>query len=218
VVRIVRPLLQQGNGKLGEGIHTWSLPAIATCPGRSTVCESVCYATQSYYRFDGVIERLAWAYQQSLRDDFATRMVAEIKRKGCIVIRVHVSGDHYSKQYAEKWLQIMRSCPKPRYYWYSRSWRIPEIAPVLEQMAQLKCCRAWYSIDSETGVPSHVPVGVRLAYLQTQEGEQPELTDLMFRVRRLRREKKRVGLPMICPHETVQGKGTTCGSCQHCFK
>jgi hypothetical protein len=28
-------LLTRGNGKLGEGIHVWSLPAVETCPGRT---------------------------------------------------------------------------------------------------------------------------------------------------------------------------------------
>ena len=31
---MIRPLLGRGNGKLGEAVHTWSLPAVATCPGR----------------------------------------------------------------------------------------------------------------------------------------------------------------------------------------
>ena len=32
-------LLGKGNGKLGENIHTWSIPAVDTCPGRSPLCE-----------------------------------------------------------------------------------------------------------------------------------------------------------------------------------
>ena len=31
-------LLTRGNGKLGEGIYAWSLPAIDTCPGHSGLC------------------------------------------------------------------------------------------------------------------------------------------------------------------------------------
>ena len=103
-----------------------------------------------------------------------------------------------------------------RYYACTRSHRIPEIAAVLEEMAELRCFRLWYSIDEDTGLPALVPPGARLACLQVADDE-PELADLMFRVRRLRKEKKTVGLPMICPSETVQGTGTTCGSCRHCF-
>jgi hypothetical protein len=178
----------------------------------------VCYATKGHFLFQGVQERLAWNLEQSQREDFVPRMVKEIRRRGCIVIRLHVAGDFHSAEYAAKWLEVMRQCPKPRYYFYSRSWRVPEIAPLLEQMALLKCCRAWYSIDAETGVPERVPVGVRLAYLQVHEDEQPELVDLYFRVRRLRRQ--RLPLTLVCPSETPRGRDrdTNCGSCRRCWQ
>jgi len=162
-----------------------------------------------------VRERLAWNLEQSRRDDFADRMVKEIKRRGCLVVRVHASGDFESDAYARKWLRIMRLCPKPTYYWYSRSWSVPEILPVLADMAALKCCRAWFSVDSETGLPDVVPPGVRLAYLQVTKDEEPMLADLTFRVRRLRKEP-RIGLPTVCPSERGAGD-TNCGICKKCF-
>ncbi|MCE9564610.1 MAG: hypothetical protein K8U57_21460 [Planctomycetes bacterium] len=214
----VRSLLTLGNWKVGESIHIWSLPAVETCPGSSSLCRAVCYATKGRYLFDAVRERLAWNLEQARRDDFVPRMVKEIRRKGCLVIRVHSAGDFFDEVYAGKWLEIMRTCPKPRYYWYSRSWRCPEIASVLEQMAALKCCRAWYSIDTETGIPDPVPFGVRLAFLQVKKDERPELADMTFRIRRLRKES-RVGLPMVCPSETPKGRerDTNCGNCRRCF-
>jgi hypothetical protein len=177
----------------------------------------VCYARLGRYLLPTVQERLKWNLAQALRADFVQRMVNEIRRKGVIVLRIHCSGDFLSKEYAEKWLRIMRQCPGVRFYFYTRSWRIVGIAPVLAKMAALRCCRAWYSVDSETGLPERVPVGVRLAYLMMNEEDQPELCDLVFRVRRLRRT---IPLPLTCPHETVQGKerGTTCGSCGKCWR
>lgn len=214
--RVIRGLLTLGNRKVGECIHLWSLPPVTTCPGRSEICEGACYARQGRYRFQAVKDRLLWNFEQSLRRDFVPRMVAEIRRKGVLVLRVHCSGDFYSREYAEKWLQIMRHCPGVRFYWYSRSWRVPEIADVLERMAALKGCRAWYSLDAETGVPARVPRGVRLAYLQVGEDERPELLDLMFRVRRLRR--LRVPLSLVCPTERPgNGREINCGSCQKCW-
>ena len=84
-------------------------------------------------------------------------------------------------------------------------------------MTALRCCRLWYSVDSETGLPERVPPGVRLANLKVKMGEQPEQADLVLRVRKLRRE---ASLPIICAAETFEGKadGTTCGSCQRCFR
>ena len=37
----MRPLLTQGNGKVGQSIHLWSIPAICTCPGSTELCRSV---------------------------------------------------------------------------------------------------------------------------------------------------------------------------------
>jgi len=176
----------------------------------------VCYANSGHFALPSVKERLNWCYKQSLRKDFVSRMVSEIRRKGVLVLRVHVSGDFFNKEYAEKWLDIMRQLPRVRFYWYSRSWRVPEIAPVLEQMAALKCCRAWYSLDRQTGLPATVPPGVRLAYLQAEDQEEPELLDLLFVVRKLRRHAQRVSLPLLCPHQA--DKRENCGACGKCFR
>ncbi len=211
----VRPLLVQGNRKIGEAIHHFDLPAVKTCPGRSSTCERVCYAQTGHYAFASVKERLAWCHKQSLRADFAKQVIAEIKRKGVLVLRLHCSGDFYSADYARKWLEIMRHCPKVRFYLYTRSWRVEDIAVVLEEMAALRCCRVWYSIDRETGVPAKVPVGVRLAYLQVDVDEDPELLDLLFVVRKVRRHAQRVGLPLLCPHQA--NKAENCGSCGRCY-
>ncbi len=216
-MRSVRPLLAMGNGKLGESIYHFDLLPVVTCPGRTSVCEQVCYARSGHFRFRPVRNRLQWCYRQSRRAGFARRMAEEIRRKGVLVIRLHVSGDFYDAAYAAKWLEVMRLCPRATFYFYTRSWRVPAIAAVLEQMAALRCCRAWYSIDHETGVPERVPVGIRLAYLQVAEGERPELADLMFRVRSLRRQKQ--SLPIVCPHETPRGQelDTNCGNCGRCW-
>lgn len=215
-----RSLLTLGNTKVGASIHLWGIPAVSTCPGRTSVCSACCYANSGRYLFPSVQERHRWNLEQAMRDDFVERMTKEIRRKGCLVVRVHSSGDFMDASYAQKWLEIMRKCPNPRYYWYSRSWRCSDIAPVLEQMAALRCCRAWYSVDSETGLPEVIPPGVRLAYLQTAEDEEPELYDLLFRTRNLRATPKRLSLPMICPAETPEGKSrdVNCGSCQRCWR
>jgi hypothetical protein len=40
----LRNLLVRGNRKLGESVHSFSVPAVDTCPGRSAPCERACYA------------------------------------------------------------------------------------------------------------------------------------------------------------------------------
>ena len=210
-------LLMQGNGKLGNAIHVWSIPALDTCPGSTSVCRTACYALRHRFRFAQVRDRLRWNWQQSRRSDFVERMVAEIRSRGVLVLRLHVAGDFPDAEYAEKWLAIVKRSPRVRFFGYTRSWRIPSIATVLEKIASLHSMRLWFSVDAETGIPEHLPQGVRLAHLQVHDGPLPADADLVFRIPRLR---TLATLPIVCDSETVEGKATsvTCGSCARCFR
>lgn len=211
----VRPLLAVRNGKLGSSIFHFDLPAITTCPGRSHVCERLCYATHGRFVTRAVKRRLVRCHRASLRPNFAERVIREVKSRGVIVCRVHVSGDFYSADYARAWLAVLEACPKTRFYAYTRSWRVEGISPVLEAMAALENTRLWYSTDQETGEPESVPEGVRLAYLQHTPEAVPQKSELVFRPRGMRRQP-RVGLPLICPQETH--KDVNCGNCQLCWR
>lgn len=212
-------LLGQGNGKLGENIHTWSIPAVETCPGRSPLCETHCYAKAGFFGFPSVKETLANNLKASGRKDFAHRMVKEVARRWCRVVRVHVAGDFYSANYARKWAEICRRCPETTFYSYTRSWRVASIVPVLEELAGLENVRLWFSADDDTGIPSDVPEGVRVAWLMDRQDGQMETVDLVFRVRHLRREPaKRIGLNLVCPVENGSEKSTDCGTCRLCWK
>lgn len=210
-------LLTQGNVKLGQAIFSWSIPAVTTCPGQTTVCRSICYACSGRFRMPAVKRRLQRNLKQSRRKNFVDRMTEEIRRSGVIVLRLHVSGDFFDVEYSSKWLAIMKRSPRVRFYGYTRSWRVPEIAEVLTKIAGLDCVRLWYSCDVETGLPEYVPSGVRLAYLQTDTAPLPNEAQLVFRTRNLR---NLAALPVVCGNETLEGKrsGVTCGSCARCFQ
>lgn len=146
-------------------------------------------------------------------------MVKELFRKGVLICRIHVAGDLYSPAYARKWLEIVRQSPHCIFLCYSRSFRVSRIERVLRELADLDNMHLWYSLDGETGMPTNVPPRVKLAYMQTEAGEEPEAVDLIFRVQRLR---KRIELPLVapvCEQETVEGKarGLTCSTCQFCW-
>jgi hypothetical protein len=171
-----------------------------------------------HFLFPGVQERLEWNYRQALRADFVDRMSDEIVRKGCIVVRLHVAGDFATPAYTRKWVKIIADSPQTTFFGYTRSWRIRSIERHLRELAELPNMRLWYSLDRQTGWPTDKPASVRLAWMQDDETVD-ERADLVFRVRKLRRRE----LPLVttaCPHETPEGKerGTTCGSCQFCWK
>jgi Gene product 88 len=214
-------LLSRGNGKLGEGIHSWSLPAVETCPGRSTLCESVCYARTGRFRTQIIQDRLQASLDASLRDDFERRIVAEIRRRGVHTLRIHVAGDFYSPEYAAKWLRIARQCRRTRFYCYTRSWRQSEFAAVLADLATLSNVRLWWSVDAETGLPTDMPERVELAYLQREVTDDPHDAKVVFRVKHLRKTPaRRIGLAIVCSTETglPQADDITCTSCRRCFR
>lgn len=87
-------------------------------------------------------------------------------------------------------------------------------------MAQSPNVRLWFSSDAETGPPTDVPPGVRLAYLQTDRDEQP-FGDLIFRVRPLRGlPPSRSPLAVVCPTEVAVPRrpDVTCTSCRLCHR
>ena len=81
----IRGLAVQGNEKLAAGIWHFDLPPIRSCPGRSKLCSSACYARRGHFCYPQVQERLDWAFAQSKRNDFVEKMIDEIYRKGVLV-------------------------------------------------------------------------------------------------------------------------------------
>jgi hypothetical protein len=114
----------------------------------------------------------------------------------------------------------MRRVPTVQFFFYTRSWQVPSIRRVLLRMVQLPNVRAWFSCDRDTGVPDHIPAGVRLAWLMTSHDDLPPHADLVFRTLPLRRTVlKRVGLALVCPTENgATGHRTDCGRCGICWR
>jgi hypothetical protein len=127
------------NGKMkkssqnGIDVFNFGIPAfksetgLKTCP-MAGVCATGCYARSGTYNFGNVKN----AYEERLKltqnENFVDVMVAEInlkliksKIKGnqCL-IRIHDSGDFYSKDYAMSWIEIVEKCPEVRFYAYTK--------------------------------------------------------------------------------------------------
>src|SRR5262249_30392029 len=162
-----------------EAIHTWSLPAVITCPGRSALCERHCYARSGRYRTSTVRDVLGENLEAATEPGFEARMVREIRRRGVRVCRWHVSGDFLDAEYAKASLAVFRRCPRTKFYGYTRSWRVAGILPVLARMAALRNVELWFSCDAETGIPHTIPDGVKLCWLMTEEGDVADGVDLV---------------------------------------
>ncbi len=213
----VRSLLSQGTDKMGATLFGWSIPAISTCPGKTSLCRHACYATHGRY-VTGTVKRLMrWRLRQCRQEDFVGRMADEIFRRGVLVCRIHVAGDFFSPEYVSKWIDVVARSPHTRFFAYTRSWRVPVIEPYLRALAALKNVRLWYSADAEAA-PSDVPEGVRVAWLQVSE-EEKVAGDLVFQVRKLRRLELPLAVP-VCPQEVPEGKarGVNCANCAWCWQ
>ena len=98
----------------------FSLRAIVTCPFSTPHCRKYCYADKAETQYQDCRETRERNVLASLRDDFAERMIELIEHyrkydrkynhgKGrTTIVRIHESGDFYSKKYYEKWVQIAR--------------------------------------------------------------------------------------------------------------
>ncbi len=219
-------MLTLGNHKLGPApIWGFGLPSGArgACPGRSPACTRHCYAVAVERCRPAAAALYRRNYRRSRRRAFARRVRAFLVAHAVRVVRVHTGGDFYSPAYARKWLDVMRRSPRVRFYFYTRSWRVPAIRAVIDAMAELPNCRAWYSCDRDTGVPADVPPRVRLAWLAVEPGDAPPPgTDLVFRVRRLRRAtvSNAPGAALVCPTENGAPRAVpvTCARCGHCWR
>jgi Gene product 88 len=220
VVITARSLLVAGNDKLGQMVMHFDIPAGLSCPGKSSLCHGKCYALKKRFLFPQVQERLRWSYLQAKRSDFPDRMCRELYRKGVLLMRFHVSGDIFSPAYARKILEIVRRSTHTSFWLYTRSWRVKNIAPVINDLSLLPNMKLWMSADSETGYPDFVPEGARVAWMKTEEEEDVERSDLIFLDHPLRR--KTIPLTIIdkvCPTETPEGhaKGISCATCRYCW-
>jgi len=137
-----RVSLSTTNSKLAkDGVASFNLVPIETCPGAGS-CAKYCYAdTGSYLRFHKTTmpPRVAnWLASQ--KEDFVPKMVELIgqhKKKGKIkAIRVHDSGDFYSPQYIDKWTQIAAAHPDMTFYAYTKSHH-PKLRERLNELEKL---------------------------------------------------------------------------------
>lgn len=218
-------MLTPGNKKLGEHlIWSFGLPSGRPdlCTGLTDVCQEHCYAR----RMERLRPDVRARYEKNLRlsrlPDFAQRMRYFILNHEIAVVRVHVGGDFYAARYARKWLRVMQRLPCVRFFFYTRAWRDASIRPVLEELAELPNCRAWYSCDRATGIPSQIPVRVCLAWLMTTTDDTPpSAVQLIFRIRSLRSQPRtRISGIRVCPEEdgVLRKAPVTCDRCTVCWR
>jgi hypothetical protein len=138
-----------------DGIRSWSLQAIDTCPGSIAspgvlvdACKG-CYATTGNYNYPNVkapreFNRIDWE-----RLDWVDDMVNELNNDR--YFRWFDSGDVYSLALAEKILEVMIRTPWVKHWLPTRMHKFPKFRMVFDSMKSLDNVSVRFSSDSITG-------------------------------------------------------------------
>ena len=96
-----------------------SAAGFVTCP-KAASCVKGCYAKSGAYLFSNVAKVFEVRLELSQSDRFVSTINAEIKRRKVGRIRINDSGDMYSTEYFEKWLEICKANPTCKFYAYTK--------------------------------------------------------------------------------------------------
>jgi hypothetical protein len=164
-------------GKAPVIANTFGLPSgkAYACPDATEVCELICYAGKLEKVYKGVREVLLHNFNllQSLDRD---GMVAELsgmvsdferdcdKRGADKLFRIHWDGDFFSGEYAEAWLEVVRTHSDTHFWVYTRV----ASAAVMIHKAALPNIALYFSADSANEPIAAMlkrTYGIRLAWL-----------------------------------------------------
>jgi hypothetical protein len=163
------------SGKQAAIANTFGLPAgkAYSCPGATSVCESVCYAGKLEKLFKGVKINLMHNWDLLKDADLQTmytllsEMIAEfktdcVKKDAPMLFRIHWDGDFFNDDYTQAWRMVIEEQPDIQFWVYTR---VKSAALILKDIPNLSL---YFSTDSENvkvGVDLKINSGVRLAYL-----------------------------------------------------
>ena len=116
--------LKKTSKALGLRVFNFGIPAYKSASGKLTCpmadeCIKFCYAKKGAYIWSNVKPAFEKRYQLSKTDDFVSKMYNEIVKKKPDYVRVHDSGDYYSKKYLNKWIDIALLFPEVKFYSYT---------------------------------------------------------------------------------------------------
>ena len=116
--------LKKTSKLLGVRVFNFGIPAYKSASGKLTcpmadACVKFCYAKKGAYIWSNVQPAFEKRYQLSKTDEFVNKMSLEITKKKPDYVRVHDSGDYYSKKYLQKWIDIALLFPEVKFYSYT---------------------------------------------------------------------------------------------------
>lgn len=138
-----------------DGIKSWSLQALDTCPGSVAADGSLvdacagCYATTGNYRFANVKAPRIHNKDDWKNEDWVSAMVQALQDSR--FFRWFDSGDMYSLELAEKILQVMQQTPWVKHWMPTRMYKFSKFQAVIRAMQALPNVVVRFSSDSVQG-------------------------------------------------------------------
>ncbi len=207
------------NGKTPTIANTFGLPAGKnfSCPGATSICETVCYAGKLERVYKGVKATLLhnWELLRNadmetmslLLSDMISDFIADCeKRNAEKLFRIHWDGDFFNDTYAYAWKAVIENNPDIQFWVYTR---VPTAAIILNNIPNLSL---YFSTDDENvnHAKNMKTLGIKLAYL----GKTFAVTETVM--------KELTGKPGAkCPENAkkiplISTNGSACVSCGLC--
>ena len=163
------------NGKQAAIANTFGLPAgkAYSCPGATSICESVCYAGKLEKVFPTVKVNLLHNWELLRNADYLTmlnlisEMIDEfkadcVKKNAPMLFRIHWDGDFFNDTYTTAWSDVIKLNDDVQFWVYTR---VKSAALILKDISNLSL---YYSTDDDNKEIGHElkkNEGIRLAYL-----------------------------------------------------
>ena len=114
--------LKNGNSKLGKNIYAFDLPAVISCPDYKE-CFKTCYANKGTFLFKSTKQSNTFNYAIAMHDInyLQAELIKEIIKKKIKTIRIHSSGDFFSKSYFLMWINIANRFTELNIFTYSKA-------------------------------------------------------------------------------------------------
>ena len=208
------------NGKQAAIANTFGLPAGKeySCPGATSICESVCYAGKLEKLYKAVKANLLHNWELLRNADEPTMvnlledMIADfkadcVKKNAPMLFRIHWDGDFFNDTYTRAWQYVILNNTDIQFWVYTR---VKSAALMLNNISNLSL---YYSTDDDNKEIGHelkVNEGIRLAYL----GKTFAVTESVM--------KELTGKPGAkCPENMksiplISNAGSACVSCGLC--
>ena len=207
-------------GSQASMANTFGLPSgkAFSCPGATSVCETICYAGKLEKVFKGVRNVLVSNYEQLLFENLAGKvalldeMIQEFenecdKRNADKLFRIHWDGDFFDEEYTRAWRIVINAHPDVQFWAYTRS---DFAVPMLINIPNLALYFSADSANKTLAWELKKQYGVKLAYLAK---------DFATGKSDFNEQQEKSAIP--CPENNkkipmISEKGSACVTCSQC--